>query len=127
MSKKVTNLLKDYYRHRFDDFGSIVSEDYTKFQKKYKSVIKDVAEKISMELVEFVQGHYEFSAVLKAKETPHYFQIAIKDVRYWPDRWADEVQIGHYNPDNKKVEMRSWVRVDELKEELADLHQWYLR
>lgn len=32
MSKKASNLLKDYYRHRFEDYGSIISDDYTKFR-----------------------------------------------------------------------------------------------
>ncbi len=89
MKKEI--FLNKWYNKEIEDDGAFISEEYSLFQKSYKSVIKDICKDIDFELEEFNKYHYCFSAVLSSKKTEQLFYISISDVRYFKNEWANNI------------------------------------
>lgn len=69
------------------------SDDYLSFQRDAKADLKKMANTAGFELDQFNKNHFEFSAVLKHRETGEFIYIRISDVRYFPDQWWNNVLI----------------------------------
>lgn len=88
---RIKKFLNTWYDKEIEDCGEITSQDYKKFQKSYKSVLKDIGKDIDFELYSFHPNHYEFSAVMKSNLTNQFYYISISDVRYWRSEWANNI------------------------------------
>lgn len=88
---KVSTFLKKWHNNGFEDCGSETSDEYKKFQREYKSVLKDLLNDIGMDLYSFNKNHYDFSAVLQSRETSQFYYVSIPDVRYSNDGWANDI------------------------------------
>lgn len=73
--------------------GVYPGEDYIRFQRQARNELKKQAEASGFELHQFNKNHYEFSAVLRHKETNRFVYVSISDVRYFPNKWYDRVLI----------------------------------
>lgn len=85
------NTLKPYVTKGIEDWGSVTSDDYKSFQRKYKNFIKKVCEENNMELVKFNPNHYEFSAFVKKDDK--FVYISISDVRYFKNAWYNRILV----------------------------------
>ena len=88
---KIKQFLEKWYNKEIEDWGGETSPEYRNFQTNYRSVIKDFCENIGMELYSFNKNHYDFSAVVKSNNTNQFYYISISDVRYWKNKWANEI------------------------------------
>lgn len=78
-------LLK-YRNHYFDDFGGVVSPDYTTFETKYINYLKRVCKRNKWLFVKANRNHYCFSAVIQ-RDDGQYIYISISDVRHFNNAW----------------------------------------
>jgi hypothetical protein len=84
------NKMENWVSFQFSS-GGFAGSDYIAFQKNAKIDLKAMAEENGFVLHGFSKGHYEFSAVLKDKETETYIYVSISDVRFFPNKWWYEV------------------------------------
>jgi len=90
LASKIAKFEKEWKAHTFST-GVYPGEDYVSFQRKYRNLLKAVAENAGMELHSFNKNHYEFSAVLRDKETGAFVYVSISDVRFFPNEWATSI------------------------------------
>lgn len=92
MSKKANELLKKWTDVEFG--GSVINtEEFKKFSRNFKSVIKEQTED-DFNIVNFNVGHFYISGFLKSKtneEKVVYFSIS--DVRYFQNDWIHRILI----------------------------------
>lgn len=84
---KVEILLDRWLGHQFSS-GSIAGEDYLKFQRESKRVLKELAGEAGYDLYRFNPNHYCFSAVLQQIEGGAFAYVSASDVRFGKDEWA---------------------------------------
>lgn len=99
---KVNEFLKIWFDREIEDWGVAISQEYKDFQRNYRSVLKEIGEKIGFELCSFSKNHYAFSVVMKSNTTNQFYYISISDVRYLKNEWATNI----------------------LYREIADAHNW---
>ncbi len=61
-----------------------LTPEFAEFAKQVSSCLKKIE---GYELVDFLRGHFYFSAFLKNIETGKLVYISCFDVRHFPDRW----------------------------------------
>lgn len=85
----------DYNKWLNHTFSSSTSPlpDYIQFQKEMRKDLRKQAEQNNMVLHSFNKNHYEFTAVLKDKETDNFMYVSISDVRFWKNEWYNHVLI----------------------------------
>lgn len=81
-----------WLNHTFSS-GTTAGQDYIDFQRAMRIDLKKQAEKNNLELYSFNKNHYEFSAVLKEKETGAFAYVSISDVRFFKNEWYKNVLI----------------------------------
>ncbi len=86
----MANTIEKWLNHEFSS-GTVAGDDYKKFQRAAKADLKKKAESVGYTLHSFRPGHYEFSAVLCDTETEKFIYVAIRDVRYYGNKWYNEV------------------------------------
>lgn len=119
----IKNFVKKWDAHTFSTGGE-TGEDYKSFQRSYKRLLKEVADDAGYELYQFSGNHYEFSAVLRQKDTGAFAYISIPDVRFWRGEWHTNIlyrQMKHARdwtggPNN-------YASLDRLSEELKTLYR----
>lgn len=87
---KIERLIKNYSNLTFSS-GSETGADYKTFEKKYKSILKDIADNIGASLIRFSKNHYTFSAFMERDGRLAY--ISISDVRYFNNEWKDNILV----------------------------------
>ena len=76
------NVYEKYQGKSIEDTGSTVSKDFKQFCSYFKRRLKVNAEERGMELVNFSQGHYDFSGMLKKGDKYAYFSYNLQR-DYW--------------------------------------------
>ena len=84
--------IEKWLNHQFST-GVTPGEDYLQFQKDARADLKKQANASGFDLHQFKKNHYEFSAVLRHRDTGKFIYISISDVRFFPARWYDKVLI----------------------------------
>lgn len=87
---KIDKLIKDYSGHTFSSGGETGS-DYKTFEKKYKNILKEIADNINANLIDFSKNHYTFSAFIERDDSFAY--ISISDVRHFNNEWKDNILV----------------------------------
>lgn len=121
---KLEKLIKEYYHHDFEDWGSCTSEEYRAFEKAYWKALKEIGGEIGMDLYKFNRNHYEFSAVMVDPKDDRYYYISISDVRYFKDEWFDNVlyrTMAH--SEDWSGGGNHYCRLDQLGEKLSELRE----
>lgn len=88
---KVNSFIKKWYGKEIENYFGETSPEYKQFQKEYKSLFKNIASDIEMNLYSFNPNHYEFSAVMQSNTTKSFYYISISDVRFWDNEWANNI------------------------------------
>lgn len=87
MAKSKTEKFLDTWRDHEFSTGITPGEDYLKFERAFRGVLKEVGEQANCDLFKFSKNHYECSAVLKARETGFLVYVRISDVRFFRGEW----------------------------------------
>lgn len=82
--------LKKWIGYQFSS-GSTTGGDYKQFQREMRTDLRCQAKANGLELHDFHNNHYEFTAVLRNPETNRFIHISIPDVRFWQDQWLNHV------------------------------------
>ncbi len=81
--------LKNWVGYYFESSCHLTPE-FAEFAKQIKSYLKKIE---GYELVDFLRGHFEFSAFLKNIKTGKLVYVSCSDVRYFPDEWYNNLLI----------------------------------
>lgn len=87
--EKVESFISEWISHHFST-GCYTGEDYVRFQRKYRTVLRAVAEEAGYKLHKFLGNHYCWSAVLQNQDTGAFAYLSIFDVR-WSTEWATNI------------------------------------
>jgi len=88
---KIKKFLNTWFDKEIEDWGGETSPEYKKFQRDYKSVLKELGKSLDFELCTFHPNHYDFCAVMKSNLTNQFYYISISDVRCFKNDWADNI------------------------------------
>lgn len=84
--------MNKWLNHQFST-GVYTGEDYLKFQRDARTDLKKQANATGFDLHQFNKNHYNFSAVLRHRETGKFVYVSISDVRFFNNQWFDHVLI----------------------------------
>ncbi len=90
LENKIIKFGDKWLMHSFSS-GSYHGRDYIQFQKEAKVILRAVAAEAGYDLHQFNKNHYEFSAVLKERETGAFAYISIPDVRGFTNEWFNHI------------------------------------
>ena len=90
LNAKIGKFVREWSNHAWSS-GPTTGEDYESFQRKYRNLLKGVAEEAGFELYHFGKNHYCFSAVLRHKETGAFAFVSISDVRFFNGEWHSRI------------------------------------
>ena len=114
----MANTIEKWLNHEFSS-GTVAGDDYKKFQRAAKADLKKKAEAVGYTLHSFRPGHYEFSAVLRDADTGNFIYVAIVDVRYYGNKWYNEVLYRTMKDDkDSHGGYNQWCSWPELQEAL---------
>lgn len=91
MAKTKLEKFLDAWRNHWFSSGPYPGEDYLKFERAFRGVLKEVGEQANCDLFKFNKNHYECSAVLKARETGLLVYVSISDVRFFQGEWYSHI------------------------------------
>lgn len=74
---RLDKFYKAYQDTGIRDDGSVTSKDFQSFSKKFRNVLKELAESIHAELVSYSTGHYFVSGFMKRNELFCYFSMDV--------------------------------------------------
>lgn len=87
---KMQDLIQTYENHQFSS-GPTTGLDYETFEERYKKILKDIANNIQAQLIDFNGGHYGFSAFME--KDGKFAYISISDVRSFKNEWKDDILV----------------------------------
>lgn len=87
---KLEKLIENWSQHKFST-GCYPGDDYLKFERAFRGVLKEVGEEANCDLYKFLKNHYECSGVLKSRETGALVYVRISDVRFFPGEWYQHI------------------------------------
>lgn len=89
VSEKVEDFINEWSSHHFST-GSYAGEDYMRFQRKYRTLLRSIAEEAGYKLHKFLGNHYCWDVVLQEKNTGAFAYVSIFDVRV-STKWATDI------------------------------------
>ena len=90
IDKKIESFISKWESHTFSN-GSYPGEDYLDFQKEYRRLLQNIVGNAGSKIKTFSKNHYYFSAVLEDNETGALTHIAISDVRFFRNKWHENI------------------------------------
>lgn len=88
--------LQPFVNYRFSS-GGYIGDDFKSFNTKYRNAIKRMLPN-GYEIHSWSRGHYYCSAVIKDVDG-RFIYMSIGDVRYFPNKWAEDILIRTMNHD----------------------------